>query len=158
MAQSNQSPKNIENQFVTELEFFNVNLENLKNQYPSQYIIIKGDQVIAHFNDKQAIFQALLENEIQLPSIACSTDPVISESTCIHLLGAVLDTKPLNLIVQEMQSIDLSSLEEKMRSRAKTKLDDDEYRAQKISFLYGELHPKYGISREQAQEIADRYR
>ncbi len=61
-------------------------------------------------------------------------------------------------MLEKASEIDVGDVEERLREKAQPRLSNAEYRTQMISFLYGELHPKYGISRAQAEEIADRFR
>ena len=63
----------------------------------------------------------------------------------------------LDELLSEANKLDFSETENHLRQTAKPKLTREEYREQKISFLYGELHPKYGISRADAERIADEH-
>ena len=45
-------------------------------------------------------------------------------------------------LLRRMNELDLGDIEERLRSRVKPKLTPDEYRAQKISFLYERVAPE----------------
>ena len=56
---------------------------------------------------------------------------------------------------QQVKDIDTQGIEEGLRNRVVRQLTPDDYREQKISFIYGEMHPDYDISREEIAKFVE---
>lgn len=143
--------------FPEEFAYIEREETQLREQYSNQYVVVNGDRVVAAYGVMDEVLEAMKQRELVLPSVVCRLEEPDGYSF-IHLLEPAPEEMPIQDILEEAAKLDLGDIEEQLRNHARPRLTDEEYRAQKISFFYGELNPRYGITRAEAEEVADRCR
>ena len=66
--------------FPVEFDYFESHEEDLKRDFPSQHIVIRGTKVVANYETAEELMKAVEEGLLEQPALVCYTDttPIVN--------------------------------------------------------------------------------